>query len=319
MAKVAGRPHSPTPGAPVRWLQDHVRALTETTRRLRVRPAATLLTLLVIGTTLALPASLQALLGNLGAAGRSLGQRSLQITLFIRDSVDQAAGRALAVQLARRPGVATARYVSKDQALAEFKARSQAADALALIDDNPLPASITLELDPGQPRSHAQTLEQQLAGLPEIERAHIDAAWIDRLYALANLLQRAVWLLAAALAVTVLIVVGNTIRLDIENRREETVVLKLLGAPNGYVRRPFLYMGLCYGAGGALLAWALVAAGMAVLARPVSELAGLYHSDFALQGLSLRDAGLFFACALALGWCGAFVTVSQHLRHIEPS
>lgn len=313
------RTRSPAPRWGLRWLQDHTRALTDTLVRLRRRPGSTALTLLVIGTTLALPAGLQTLLGDVAGAGQAWGQRSLTVTLFLKDSVDSAAGRRLAKQLEQQPGIAGTRYISKDAALAEFRRHADHAAAIDLLADNPLPASIAVQLDPAQTQAQAQALEQRLATLPEVENARMDLQWLQRLYALTAVLRRGLGLLALALSITVLVVVGNTVRLDVESRRQEIAVLKLLGAPNAFVRRPFLYAGLCYGAAGAVVAWILVVFGLAALEAPVRRLAGLYQSDFALGGPTPTQLAELLAIALALGWFGAFVTVSRHLRHIEPS
>ena len=125
--------------------------------------------------------------------------------------------------------------------------------------------------------------------------------------------------IAGALALAVLIVIGNTIRLDIENRRDEIEVMKLIGAPSSYIRRPFLYTGLWYGLTGGVVACLLVEAGVLALVQPARQLAGLYDSQATLHGLSF-DAGLLvLAAGLGLGWIGAFWSVSRHLRHIEPA
>lgn len=303
-----------------RLLQDHVRALSGTLARMRAKPLGTLLTVIVLGITLALPAGLQALFANLSDTGYRLGQQSLQTTLFLKDSVDPAQGRTLAAQIGKRAGIVSSRYLSKAGALKEFEAHSGPGEtqALKLLDRNPLPASIVVAPDPHQPQAKAQALLKSLAELPQVDQAQLDREWLQKLYALLNLIGRVMLIVMAVLAASVVIVVANTIRLDIENRRDEIEVMKLVGASDAYVRRPLLYTGLCYGLAGALLALILVKLAVLSLQGTVQHLAGLYDAQAHLQSLSLGPSLILLGCGLGLGWIGAFWTVSRHLHLIEP-
>lgn len=304
------------------WLekmtQDHVRAISGTLSALARRPIGTLLTAFVIGITLALPAGLNTLVANLGQAGDTL-QGSLRASLFLNDDVSAERGAELAHDITRRPGVSSARYISREQALEEFRTFSGFGEALDILKDNPLPATIVVTPSAKLPQARTEALLKDLGTLPEVAQAKLDEKWLQRLYAILDLVQRAVLMIAGALALAVLIVVGNTIRLDIENRRDEIEVMKLIGAPNSYIRRPFLYTGLWYGLTGGILACLLVQAGVMSLVQPARQLAGLYDSQATLQGLSLNAAAGVFAAGLGLGWLGAFWAVSRHLRHIEPA
>jgi cell division transport system permease protein len=301
-----------------RMAQDHVRAISTTFAALMRRPVGTLLTAFVIGITLALPAGLNTLVANVGRAGEGV-ESSLRASLFLKDEVDADRGMALAKELERRPGVAAAHYISREQALEEFRSYSGFGEALDILKDNPLPATIVVTPDARQPQARTEGLLKELAALPEVAQAKLDEKWLQRLYAILALVQRAVLMIAAALALAVLIVVGNTIRLDIENRRDEIEVMKLIGAPTSYIRRPFLYTGLWYGLTGGLLACLLVEAGVLSLVEPARKLAGLYDSQASLSGLSFDASLAVFAAGLGLGWAGAFWSVSRHLRRIEPA
>lgn len=313
-----GGPVAQRPSWPSRQLQDHARAIAATGLTLRRRPVGMLLTAFVVGITLALPAGLHTLLRNLDGLGSGL-QGTLRTSLFLKDSVDAERGAALAESLARREGVADARYLPRDKALEEFRRYSGFGEALNLLKDNPLPAVIVVTPDAHAPQPQVDALLKALAALPEVEQARLDRQWLERLYAIVDIVQRAVLMVAALLALAVLVVIGNTIRLDIESRREEIVVLKLIGAGNAFIRRPFLYTGLCYGLAGAVMACLLVQAGVLTLAEPAQRLAGLYDSAAQLRGLSLIAVVAVFSTGVLLGWIGAFWTVSRHLRRIEPA
>lgn len=301
-----------------RSLQDHSRALSATLAQLGARPIATLLTAFVIGITLALPAGLHTLLRNLDVAGDSL-QGSLRASLFLKDTVSAEQAEALARNLGRHKGVAAVRYISREQALEEFKARSGAGAALELLPDNPLPAVIVVTPDRHAAQSQTDALFSELSALPEVEQAELDRQWLQRLYAILDLVQRAVLLIAAALALAVVVVIANTVRLDLENRREEIEVMKLVGATDRFIRRPFLYTGLWYGLAGAGMATALVFGACAALAGPAQKVSSLYGTVLALRGPAPPVILAMLGAGLMLGWLGAFWTVSRHLRRIQPA
>jgi len=300
-----------------RFAQAHAREVVFTLSRFYRNLSGALLTCFVIGITLALPASLHTMVRNINAVSYSW-ESTLQASLFLKDSTTPEQAQALIAKLKTRPGVAEAIYISREQSLQEFKALSGFGSALDLLESNPLPAVITITPSKGVQRPVIDALVVELGALPEVEVAKLDRQWLDRLYAVLALVQRLVLLIAGVLGLAVIVIVGNTIRLDIEAKRAEIVVMKLVGATNGFIRRPFLYTGLWYGLVGGGIAWLLVHSAVLALSGPARELAGLYGSDFRLQGLPLVATGIMFACGIVLGWIGAWWTVSRHLSRIEP-
>lgn len=311
------RPSS-VPAGPLRLLQNHARALYVTLARLGQHAVGTALTLCVVAVVLSLPATLVTLFRDMAPATLQLGERSAQATLYLRDSVTPAAGEALTERIAHQPGIAAARYISRDAALAEFRQQAGAAAAVALLDTNPLPASIVVTPDIHRGQAATRTILNALAAMPEVEQAQRDPAWTDQLYAGFSLLKNLLWLALAALALTILIVVGNTIRLEIEDRRHEIAIMKLIGASNAYVRRPFLYMGACYGVGGAVFALLLVALVMQLLEYAVRESAVLGNTGMVLAAPGFDTSVALLVTGLVLGWIAAVWTVARHLHRIEP-
>ena len=300
-----------------RQLEEHARVFFFSLGKLWQNPVGTLLTALVIGITLALPAGLHALVSNVDKLSYSW-EGAAQSSLFLKDSVSAERGEDLAREIASRPGVAHTNYISRAQALAEFRKLSGFGEALDILDNNPLPAVITVTPMYRQSREQINRLVNELSKLPEVDMAKLDQKWLERLYGIIDFLQRAVMVVAVLLSIAVIVTVANTIRLDIQARREEIVVMKLIGAPNSFIRRPFLYTGLWYGFSGSLVALLFVSAGLAALTGPVQNLAGLYESNFALSGLSFVAILEVFAAGIVLGWLGAFLTVSRQLSKIEP-
>ncbi len=191
-------------------------------------------------------------------------------------------------------------------------------EVLEALDENPLPpvlvvtpALVSLSSASGE------ALMQRLGELEPVDMAQYDSRWINRLLAILEILQRAVLILSALLAVAVALIIGNSIRLTINNRRTEIEVNKLFGATNAFVQRPFLYSGLIHGLGGSLLAWGLVAAALVLLSGPIERLAGLYHSDFRLHGLHWRELGLLLLTGAVLGIAGSWLALQRQLRDLD--
>lgn len=298
------------------WRAHHGREARDSFRRLALAPVSTLMTLLVVALALALPASLYMLLGN--AERLTSGwEGKAQISLYLHANLSADRQTSLRTQLAGENGVAAARLITPTQALDEFRTLSGYGEVLNLLDSNPLPPVIVVTPRDIHPDA-VKALRDRLAGQPEVDGADIDLAWVQRLAAILEFGQRLMLALAGALAATVLLVIGNTIRLSFESRREEVRVLKLLGATDAFVRRPFLYAGFWTGLLGGVLACVTVALLFLWLQGPVAELARLYNSPFTLSGL---DAGLLLvllAASVLLGILGAWLAVGRHLRAMEP-
>jgi cell division transport system permease protein len=278
-------------------------------------PLATLLTLTVIGITLALPSGLYVMLDNLERVSAGW-DRGAQASLFLKRSMTETGAQKLAQQIRAMSSVAGVDYISREAALVEFKKLSGFGAALNALDSNPLPAVLVVRLTTGGNPTAIESLMATLSALPGVDLAQLDIEWLRRLAALLQLAERAVAILAALLSLAVLLIIGNTIRLAVVNRHTEIEIIQLVGGTAGFVRRPFLYNGLLHGLLGGLLAWLLVEASLLLLSGPARELAGLYGSSFALTGLG-AEQGLSLAMAGGLlGWAGSRMAVGWQLRQI---
>lgn len=301
------------------YLQRHAQALLFSLGRICAQPGASFMTIAVIGIALALPAGMYVALHNVQGIGTGW-ESATQISLFLKKGVDEKTARAFAAELEQSAEVARVSYVAPDRALADFKLMSGFGDALDVLDENPLPAVLVVR--PAVEKAGAAGVERLLAGLkqrPEVDIAQLDMEWVKRLFAIIQIGQRAVLVLAALLALAVLLVVGNTIRLAINNRREEIEIKKLIGATDAFIRRPFLYFGLWFGLLGGVLAWLLVSASLAALSGPVRRLAVLYDSSYQLAGPGLANGAALLAISGLLGLLGAWLAVRRRLAEIEPT
>ena len=297
------------------WLAHHRLSAADSLARVLDHPFASTLTWLVLGIALALPAALTVALDN----ARALSDRwdsPAQLSLFLSGSVsaDEAQSRSAALQ--QRPDVEHVAFVSRDAALAEFSVLSGFADVLETLERNPLPDVLLLTPVPGS--DAAPALYTELAADPRIAEVVLDMAWLERLNTLMQISRRVVWALGSVLVAGVVLILGNTIRLSIESRREEIVVIKLVGGSNAFVRRPFLYTGLWYGVGGGVFAALLVASALWLLGGPVMRLAELYQSNFRLGGLGIMGSLNLVLIGGCLGLAGAWLAVTRHLRLIAP-
>jgi cell division transport system permease protein len=277
------------------------------------------MTVAVIGIALAMPAGLHVLLKNVQQV-LSGWDGAAQLSLFLHHETRESDALALADRLRTREGIAAVDYISSEQAMSEFQRLSGFGEALSALEDNPLPP--VLVVHPAlalQGPALLQQLRKELADEKAVEIAQLDMQWIKRLYALMDIGKRGVWVLAAMFALGVLLVVGNTIRLAIQNRRDEIIIIKLIGATDTFIRRPFLYTGFWYGLLGGVIAFILIELALWLLSGPVNNLAALYSSEFRLANIDLVTAAVLLSGGTLLGLFGSWLAVGRHLRAIEPS
>lgn len=298
----------------IRHLQQGLASVGELWRM----PFSSLLTMAVLGVSLALPTTLHLLLKNTQQLETTLDDAA-EITLFLDSGLNQAKTTQLINRLSLYPEVSQVRYISSEQALAEFKQLSGFGEALEYLDKNPLPSLllVTPTVKHSSPDS-ARLLLDKLQQQSEVEFGKLDAAWLDKLNAITTLLEDAVVSLAVLLLLAVVLVIGNTIRLSILNRRDEIEVLKLVGATDDFIRRPFLYSGIWYGLVGGVIAWLCVSLILWWLENALMILVDQFGHDFRLSGLSFSEFLWLIFGGASLGWLGAFISVTHHVKAIEP-
>ncbi|WP_321527388.1 permease-like cell division protein FtsX [Sedimenticola selenatireducens] len=301
------------------WLMRHLQVALASLGRLIRTPLSSLMTTLVIGIALALPAGLYLLLGNVQTlSGNWDGAAS--ISLFLKQEASDKQARQLASRLQNDPAINQVKLISRTEALEEFRQLSGFAGVLDSLDENPLPSLLIVE--PTAQHAEPVPAEALLARLrqnSEVEFAQLDLQWVRRFHAITRIAQRGVIILASLLGLSVLLIVGNTIRLEIQNRHAEIEITKLIGGTNAFIRRPFLYNGAWYGLFGGISAWLMVTVSLLLLDNPIEQLAGLYQSGFQLSGIGFSTLLMLLGGSTLLGLAGSWIAVGRHLNEIEPS
>lgn len=324
---MSNEPFSPSVGAQKRnflqlfyaWKLRHLQQAIGSLGDLWRTPLTSLMTVLVLGISLSLPATLHLFVKNANYVTEQWDSAS-EISLFLKFSVTDKAAQNLVKRLQLYPEIAHVQYISAADALKEFKALSGFGQALEYLDKNPLPA--TVMVTPTSRSSQAQAAQELLAKLEaerEVEHGKLDLEWLSRLEAMAQLLENIVKGVALLLCLSVLLIVGNTIRLAILNQKEAIAVMKLVGATDSFIQRPFLYAGIWYGILGGLLACVAVALLAQYLSAALTKLTDLYDSHFILQGLTFSEGMTLIGAAVLLGLLGSYLSVRQHIREIEPT
>jgi cell division transport system permease protein len=312
-ARLASRP-----GSRIRtWFDHHLYSFVASLGRIARRPWATALTVGVMAVALALPLGLWLVLNNVARFSGDV-QRSREISIFLKTDVDVARAQALAQTLRTRGDIDAVALRTPAQGLAQLRAQGlgEAIDAVAIDGNahNPLPSVLVVT-----PRGDETLLATSLERLPEADFVQHDALWRQRLDEWLRFGVRVALVLATLLGLGALLVVGNTVRLDIQARREEIGVLQHLGASDGFIRRPFLYLGAWYGLAAGALALGLLTAAWWALQAPLAELAASYGSRFMLVGVDPVQAAWVLGGATALGWLGAGIVTGHTLRQTRPT
>ncbi len=285
--------------------------------RLSRQPFASLMTILVIAVTLALPAAMHLVIINAQAVSESW-DNALDFSIYLKEDVTIEQAERLANIVLQRADVESVTLISADEALAEFREQSGFGDALDHLTSNPLPHTLVVRPAPGNTEVTIGLLNEELGNLPEADFVQVDTEWVRRFHAILAILERAIMMGAVLLGAAILVIIGNTIRLDIQNRRDEIEVTKLIGASNAFVRRPFLYSGFWYGFAGGLMALGLVFYGLYALEEPVARLSGLYERRFIILSLNLRESFTIIGAGVLLGLVGSWIAATRHMRRIEP-
>jgi cell division transport system permease protein len=299
------------------WASRHLSTSVGALGRLFRHPFASLMIILVIAVTLALPAAVNVMIKNASAISGSWNN-AFDFSAYLKLEVSADEARNIGQLLAQRADIDSVDVITADDALAEFKSRSGFADALEQLSENPLPHALVVRPGPGNTGASIILMQEEIGNLPEVDFVEADTEWVQRFHAILEIVQKAIAIGAALLGLAIVVVIGNTIRLDIENRRDEIEVTKLIGASNAFVRRPFLWTGFWYGLLGGLMALALVFAGLKLLEEPVGRLAGLYQTRIVIASLSLEEALALVGIGVFLGLFGSWVTTARHMRRIEP-
>jgi len=299
------------------WMTRHASSSLGSLGRLARQPFSSLMIVLVIGVTLAIPAAINVIVKNVQSVSASW-DNALDFSVFLKRDVSIDAARGLASLIAQRADVETVNLITADEAMTTFKQQSGFGDALDQLSDNPLPHTLTVR--PGASNTSASLilLQEEISNLPETEMVQVDTDWVQRFHAILDIVRQAIAIGAVLLGIAIVVIIGNTIRLDIESRREEIEVTKLIGASNAFVRRPFLWTGFWYGLLGGIVALLVVQYGLYLLRGPVSRLAGLYQGNIDIASLDFNESAALIATAVVLGLFASWLTAARHMRRIEP-
>ncbi len=298
------------------WIRQHRRSLAVTLARLARTPLASAFNIGVVGVALALPLAFYVILVNLQSLAQDKAPTP-QISLFLALDAQASDAREIENRLKKHAAIARYRFIPRDQALTELKAKSGLSDVISSLGRNPLPDGFVI--DARESASAAlEKLRDEFKAWPKVEHVQLDSAWARRLDATLQLGRLIVLALAALLAFALVAITFNTIRLQILTQRAEIEVAKLIGATNPFIRRPFLYFGAMLGLAGGVTGWFIVWAGLWLLNDRLGSLTQLYGASFTLRHLSLPDAASLCLFAAALGWLGAWLSASRNLAEFDP-
>lgn len=285
---------------------------------IKVKLFGNLLTVLVIALVLSLPATFYLIAKNIQQV-TSQWERPTQITVYINGSESKSKVETFTQQLRNWEQVKKVSIITPDAGLTEFKAEAGLDDVLSVLDQNPLPyALVILPNQEWQAVEKAQTIIDSLNKEMLVDDVRMDSDWLQRLEAAQTLVISLGIVLGSLMLAAIFLIIGNTLRLQILSHKKEIQVMKLVGATDGFILRPYLYMGVMFGLVGALISFIIISCIIFTLSSSVANLANLYASQFRLSGLQWDEVLLILLIALILGWSAARIAALKHLKEIEP-
>lgn len=300
------------------YLLNHAHGLFSSLGRLSRTPYTSAMTVLVLTIAIALAGSFYIVVANIQQITGNL-KTSNQMSLFLRENVSEIAGQKLAEQLKSHAEVEAVKFISKKQAMEEFKANSGFGDALTAMDSNPLPNVI--QVTPVNALEDTETIEklrEELRQIPQIDFVQIDMQWVERLQAIVMIASRGVATVSILLSLAVIFITGNTIRLELQNRQDEVFISKLVGATQSFIQRPFLYTGFWLGFIAGFLAWLVISIMLLILETPVEKLSSLYDNSFQMLFLSFPEFLLMLLISSLLAIVGSWGVLHYQLRQLKP-
>ncbi len=300
------------------YLLHHLQSLIFSLSKIYQSPATTIMTVAVIGITLSLPGGFYIFLKNINAMSGDF-HSTTQITLYLTLKIDDNKARNLQREIDSMQMVHSTEFISRQDALEAFRQSSGFGKSIDTLSSNPLPHTIIVEPIAGIDTFAARNLLKSLQATPEVDIAKLDTEWLERLYTILEIAQRSVAIITILFAFAVLLIIGNTIRLDIQSRYQEIIVTKLIGATNAFIRRPFLYGGLWYGLFGGICAWIIVEIGYLAVSGPINQLSLLYQAELIFVTFSMQDFVTLLLSSTLLGLSGSWIAVARHLNQIEPT
>ena len=296
------------------WLQQHASAARFALRRLGAAPVGTLLSALVIGIALALPAGGHVALQSFLGITRDVSATP-QVSLFMRLDASSTEVESVQAMLRQHLDIVKVEYISRDDAFRRLHAADGLGEVLDALPRNPFPDAFIVTPRTQDPALFAR-LESEFKALPKVENVQLDSAWVARLHAMLSFGEWMVLMLTGVLGAALVVVTFNTIRLQIVTHRAEIEISRLLGATDRFIRRPLYWFGALQGLLGGAFGWAIVAAGMQALSGPAHTMAGAWGLDFALRGLTLPTGFALMGFAALLGWLGTALSVRQYLGRV---
>jgi cell division transport system permease protein len=297
------------------WLSQHWHALIRAFRQLIAAPVSSILSIVVFGVVLSLPAGIFLLLENLrDISGQTT--ESLQLSILLETEASQADIESVNARLEQIPTIEGFQFISKEIALQQLQQESELAEVMRNLEQNPLPDAFVVNLG-HMTADEIERLRITMLDWPKIAHVLVDTDWARKLDAMLDLGKLVVIMMTGLFGATLIIVIFNTIRLQILTRRDEIELSRLIGATDSYIRRPFLYFGTIQGVTGAILAWLILAAGIYQLNESLLEVARLYATTLELDHLSWQDSLILLAFSGGMGWFGARWSVARHLSHID--
>ncbi len=299
------------------YLLHHFQSLLFSLGKIYQAPTTTIMTVAVIGITLSLPGGFYLFLKNIDAIAGDF-RSSSQISLYLALDISEKQARALEKKIAKSANVVSTQFISRKKSLEEFRQNSGFGKSIDTLSSNPLPHTIIVE--PAEADTFTvRNLLKSLQAMPEVKIAKMDTEWLERLYTIIEIAKRSVIIITVLFAFAVLLIIGNTIRLDIQNRYQEIIVTKLIGATDAFIRRPFLYGGIWYGLLGGIISWLIVEIGYLAISGPLERLNLLSPSDMSLVTFSFHDFIILITSSTLLGLTGSWIAVARHLNQIEPT